>query len=291
MKNVFNNSELAHTWANTTQKSGRSNSMFFEQDGEFSKIYSYGKHFCIGATGSLRTKDDKFLNFTFLNSNSYSTTTAKHQNHVRRAVNDITFRLPFPNNRFEIEYLGIIVTTMKEQIEQLLKAQLKARSTTHNYVQAMGLVKTIGDLCEYFELENYVYSENCLLASQQVENINENKTVREQAKKEREQAKKDKQAIKERENLTNWLNGTYHSQLYNLPVYLRFIEDNKTIQTSHGATVPTREALTMLNKLRNNVECIGERIGNYTIQKVTLDYVKIGCHVIDWSTINKFFSV
>ena len=153
MKNVFNNSELAHTWANTTQKSCRSNSMFFEQDGEFSKIYSYGKHFCLGASAFLQSKDGIFRNFTFLNSRTYSSSTARHQNHVRLAVNDITFRLPFPNNRFEIEYLGIIVTTMKEQIEQLLKAQLKARSTAHNYDQAMGLVKTIGDLCEYFELE------------------------------------------------------------------------------------------------------------------------------------------
>lgn len=284
MKNVFSNSELAHTWANTTQKSGRSGSMFFEQDGDFSKIYSYGKHFCLGASAFLQSKDGIFRNFTFLNNRSYSNTTAKHANHVRRAVNGITFHLPFPNNRFEIEYLGLIVTTMKEQIEDLFKAQLKARSTTYNYVEAFRLIHTIADLYQYFDIENYVYSENCLLASQQVENINATKTIREQAKKEREQ-------IKERENLANWLNGSYHQQLYNLPVYLRFIDDNKTIQTSHGATVPTREALTMLNKLRNNVDCIGQQIGNYTIQKITLDYIKIGCHVIEWSTINKFFNI
>ena len=284
MKNVFNNSELAHTWANTTQKSGRSGSMFFEQDGDFSKIYSYGRHFCLGASAFLQSKDGIFRNFTFLNNKTYSNTTAKHANHVRRAVNDITFHLPFPNNRFEIEYLGLIVTTMKEQIENLFKTQLKARSTTHNYSEAMSLIKTIADLYQYFDIDNYVYSEDCLLAIDQVETIEDTKTVREQAKKERAE-------LKERENLTNWLNGSYHGQLYNLPVYLRFIDENKTIQTSHGANVPTREALSMLNKLRNNVECIGERIGDYTIQKVTLDYVKIGCHVIEWETINRFFSI
>lgn len=284
MKNVFNNSELAHTWANTTQKSGRSNSMFFEQDGDFSKIYSYGKHFCLGVSAFLQSKDGIFRNFTFLNNRTYSNTTAKHAIHVRRAVSGITFYLPFPNNQFHLEYLGLIVTTMKEQIENLLKAQLKARSTTHNYSEAMNLVKTIGDLNQYFDIENYVYSENCLIASQQVESIVATKTAREQAKKERD-------ALKERENLANWLNGSYHGQLYNLPVYLRFVDDNKTIQTSHGAKVPTREALTMLNKLREGQDCIGQNIGNYTIQKVTLDYVKIGCHVIEWNTINKFFNI
>ena len=45
MKNVFNNRQLAHVWANQSQDTGRNanGSMFFESD----TIYSYGRHYAM----------------------------------------------------------------------------------------------------------------------------------------------------------------------------------------------------------------------------------------------------
>ena len=45
MKNIFTNSELAHTYANQSQQSGRNSSGSFYFDGK--AIYSYGRHFPI----------------------------------------------------------------------------------------------------------------------------------------------------------------------------------------------------------------------------------------------------
>lgn len=74
MKTVFNNSDLAHKFAQQLQHEGRSGSMFFEG----SKMYSYGRHFCLA----------HFINpeTVLINSRSYSMTTSRHQSITRQAL-------------------------------------------------------------------------------------------------------------------------------------------------------------------------------------------------------------
>jgi hypothetical protein len=280
MKTVFSNhSEVCHIWANNRDLNaiGRASNIFFEGD----KIYSYGRHFILAK---------KFIYegrvITFLNTKSYSNSTSKHQNHLRQAVNGLTFSINFPNNsNFEIGHLGQVRRDLEEEIKSLIKKQLRARSNDY-YIEAVNakasLITRLNECfpdivapINLFEIEGY--RKSSLYAA----NLRNNK-------EEREQAKKAKKAEKEKEYLSQWLNGTWNGQLYNLPIYLRFNGDY--IETSHGAKVPLKESLILLNDIREGKDCKGIKIGNYTVIETTLDYIKIGCHVISWNVINEFFN-
>jgi hypothetical protein len=280
MKTVYSShSEVCHIWANNTDLNaiGRASNIFFEGD----KIYSYGRHFILGK---------KFIHegreITFLNAKSYSNSTLKHQNHLRQAVNGLTFSINFPNNsNFEIGHLGQVRRDLEEEIKSLIKKQLRARSNDYCIREINSKAFLITSLNEcfpdivapinLFEIEGY--RESSLYAA----NLRNNK-------EEREQAKKAKKAEKETEYLNQWLNGTWNGQLYNLPIYLRFNGDY--IETSHGAKVPLKESLILLNDIREGKDCKGIKIGTYTVIETTLDYIKIGCHVIKWEIINEFFN-
>jgi hypothetical protein len=279
MKTVFSNhSEVCHVWANNTDLNaiGRASNIFFEGD----KIYSYGKHFILAK---------RFIHegrvITFLNAKSYSNSTSKHQNHLRKAVNGLNFSINFPNNScFELGHLGQVRRDLEDEIKGLIKKQLRARSNDYYIREVNSKAFIITSLNECFpDIVNPInlfeikdYQKAYLYAA----NLRNNK-------EEREQAKQAKKVEKEKEYLTQWLNGTYNGQLYNLPVHLRLIGDN--IETSHGAKVPTLQAFKLLRDIREGKDCKGVKIGNYTVIETTLDYIKIGCHVISWNIINEFF--
>jgi len=279
MKTVFSNhSEVCHVWANNTDENtiGRASNIFFEGN----KIYSYSRYFILGR---------RFIHnnrvITFLNTKRYSNSTSKHQNHLRQAVNGLTFSINFPNNsNFEISHLGQIRRDLEEEIKGLIKKQLRARSNDYYIREVNSKCALIDNLNECFpEIVNPInmfeiegYREASLYARDLTNN-----------REQREQARKEKQAIQEQKYLNQWLNGSWSGQLYNLPVYLRF--NDNYIETSHGAKVPTLAAFKLLKDIREGKDCKGIKIGNYTVIETTLDYVKIGCHVIKWEIINEFF--
>jgi hypothetical protein len=280
MKTVYSShSEVCHVWANNTDVNaiGRASNIFFEGD----KIYSHGRHFILGK---------KFIHegrvITFLNTKRYSNSTSKHQNHLSQAANGLTFSINFPNNScFEIGHLGQVRRDLEEEIKGLIKKQLRARSNDYYIREVNSKAFLITSLNECFPdivapinlFEIQGYREDSLYARDLTNN-----------REQREQAKKAKKAEKEKEYLTQWLNGSWNGQLYNLPVYLRFNGDY--IETSHGAKVPNLQAFKLLNDIRQGKDCKGVKIGNYTVIDTTLDYVKIGCHVIKWEIINEFFN-
>jgi hypothetical protein len=280
MKTVFSNhSEVCHVWANNTDLNaiGRASNIFFEGG----KIYSYGRHFILGK---------KFIHegreITFVNSNSYSVSTRKHQGHLNKAVNGLTFAINFPNNsNFEIGHLGQVRRDLEEEIKGLIKKQLRARNNDYYIREVNQKAFLITSLSEcfpnivapinLFEIEGYRE------ASIYARDLTNNREQREEAKK----AKKQEQ---EQKFLSQWLDGTWNGQLYNLPIHLRLSDG--IIETSHGAKVPLKESLILLNDIREGKDCKGTRIGNYTVIETTLDHVKIGCHVIGWNVINQFFN-
>lgn len=78
MKKVFENSELAHVWANQLQDEGRNSGGTFYFRNE--TIYSYGSHFPIASIFN----EDTVL----MTSRSYSMTTNQHQRKVYSAVSN-----------------------------------------------------------------------------------------------------------------------------------------------------------------------------------------------------------
>jgi len=280
MKTVYSNhSEVCHVWANNRDLNtiGRASNIFFEGD----KIYSYGKHFILGK---------KFIYeggvITFLNTKSYSNSTSNHLNHLRQAVNGLTFSINFPNNScFEIGHLGQVRRDLEEEIKSLIKKQLRARSNDSYISSANSKETLINELAYLFpeivtpiditKIEGY---EQALFHAQTILNTYV----------EREQTKQVKKVEQEQKYLNQWLNGSWNGQLYNLPIYLRF--NDNYIETSHGAKVPILQAFKLLRDIREGKDCKGVKIGNYTLIETTLDHVKIGCHVISWNVINEFFN-
>jgi hypothetical protein len=280
MKTVYSNhSEVCHVWANNTDENaiGRASNIFFEGD----KIYSYGRHFILGKKFTHEGRE-----ITFLNAKSYSNSTSKHQNHLRSAVNGLTFAINFPNNScFEIGHLGQVRRDLEEEIKGLIKKQLRAKSSNEYIISVHRKADLIKELFYYFpfivspinltEIENY---EQACLHAQNLANSREK----------REEAKQARKVEQEQKYLNQWLNGSWNGQLYNLPIYLRF--NDNYIETSHGAKVPTLQAFKLLRDIRDGKDCKGVKIGNYTVIETTLDYVKIGCHIIKWEIINEFFN-
>lgn len=87
MAEVFSNSMVAHIWAQQRQPYGRSNNgnFYFERE----TLYSYGTHFPVGIFAGPGGP-------VFLNSDSYSISTAKHKNDAWEAVRHIPERHYLP---------------------------------------------------------------------------------------------------------------------------------------------------------------------------------------------------
>ena len=80
----MNNSTVAHNFAHNSQTGLNGSNLFFEHNSDGSRtIYSYGYHFGIA---HIPTPESETVYFTL---NNYSNTTAKHINHVWRAVNHL----------------------------------------------------------------------------------------------------------------------------------------------------------------------------------------------------------
>lgn len=74
----MNNSMVAHLWANEQKESANGSNFYF--DG--ASIYSYGRHFEVGRIVRNKRSEKAYL----INEESYSNSTAKHQNKIRQAI-------------------------------------------------------------------------------------------------------------------------------------------------------------------------------------------------------------
>jgi hypothetical protein len=168
MKTRFqSNTELANVWAMQTQSHGKGNNIFFEYD----TAYSYGHHY-IAAKFVMANNGEKVC---FVNSRHYSPTTAKHVGKLFNAVPDgiKVFRVPLPRV-FDIEQLPTIIKVMKEKVEEHLKKQSNARTSTIGMYIANKLINDIKEFCGLFGLpipntcdfKNYKQAEEKVLTIQ-----------------------------------------------------------------------------------------------------------------------------
>jgi hypothetical protein len=283
MKTVFSNSMLCHTWANQLQNFGKGSSMYFEGN----TIYSYGSHYEIAQVIEAPNLTKVF----FVNSNGYSNTTAKHTNHVWRAIPDNfpVFKIPFKirssyysgsrTHSFKVEYLTEIINAMLLDVENTLTQQINARTYFGYFSAACQKFDDIVNISELFNLPVPVRPSNFLEAQIKAEHLRETQSIR-------EEKKQSKELQKNLELLAKWLNHEYNGQLYNIPVHLRVSKDGKLIETTKGAKVDFSAALRLLSKLRNSEDVNGYKIDGFTVLENNHKSVKIGCHQIDWQIIN-----
>lgn len=93
------------------------------------------------------------------------------------------------------------------------------------------------------------------------------------------------------EQLSKWQAGEIHRLPgdYSLPVYLRYIENGKRVQTSKGAVVPTRAALALWARYTSAEDITGADIAGFTVNTADGETVKIGCHLLRVDILRTFF--
>jgi hypothetical protein len=281
MKTVFQTiPDCIHVYFQFTQNTGRCGNVFFDGN----TLYSYGRHFELA----------KLVNGTlFVNTQSYSNSTSKHQNYCLRSINNDrvnkVVRLDFGRGVFDPYSISNIHYIKANWYKNASRgkgfkdlAQIEYHFKQLQILETEGLIKI--DLSRFdFNLIEALD----LLKERRAKQLEINRASEARREARREAQKRYQQAT-EGEKLAAWLKGETSTTFYALDkVYLRVRANS--IETTKGARVPLRDGLRLLEKIRAGVDVTGEKIASYQVTRVTLDHVQIGCHKIEFSTINELF--
>jgi len=283
-----NHNEVAHFWANQSQTEGKAGNIFFEGK----SIYSYGKHFEIARIVTAPNKMECVL-FT---TRDYSVSTTHHKSIVWRAINQKMFTVPsFDNTKENID-------TYLKKIVELQAKQTRAKS--NNYGDDLNdTINEAFDYCNYFRIKSIAIRKWVTLKDdKQLFSPAELKKIKDQQAKFLLQKKAERQAKELRlqnqkaeflAELEKWKNGEIERCPYNwqfpTDTLLRISDDR--IQTSKGAEITVKCALRLWNALKTNTADNMVLDNNYTVNDVNPSFIKIGCHQIPMSEINRIAQI
>ena len=287
----MNNSTVAHNFAHNSQTGLNGSNLFYEHNANGSRtIYSYGYHFGIA---HIPTPESETVYFTMDN---YSNTTAKHINHVWRAVShmdivycplDITeyFRYGKPTKKA----IKRSLEWFERQISETASKHINARK--YSYLDSIySLIKKLETFANAFKCKHLltgkarkaIYNEynreqiqSLYFSPYQIEAHKQRK--RNEAERQKRNEAKRIKAFKAFE--CNYLNTN--------ATYLRL--KGETIETSKGIKLnDMKQAQTLFNiaercKRSNKPFTEHIRVMQYTLNKVTENgTIKIGCHTIPY---------
>jgi hypothetical protein len=287
-----NNEQLAHLYASGNVDAASANNFYFE----FGKLYSYGSHFCIAR----RLGRDVFAYTT----RTYGPATSKHLAYARRALSHATvWHVEDPaasatDNKAAavsevMRLLDEAGTTrrIKDETRDRLRGQaLNVAEQFNGYLAAMPEGEREG--VPPFDLEDAGF-----IALRE---------AREAAKRAEEEAKekaRQQAAMSQAERLQSWLAGeNVHGSMHALPVALRLANKdpegkrgNDVIQTSHGASIPVRDALALWPLIEDvragrmdagNASRMVRRVGVYDFGEFdALGGLRVGCHTITYEAL------
>jgi hypothetical protein len=277
MKKVFQNSELAHAFAQQSQDEGRNSngSFYFRRE----TLYSYGSHFpiCKFVTND---KGERALLFT---ERTYSNTTAKQISLTRNATSQ--FNKVYCNNPENTHYdnfnawlkqAEIISTKLAKAKKPILylnelgyisnKANVYASFFGINLPENLTTILSIKDKSQYLE---YAEKQSILLAEKlRLQKLAEKKKFKESFKK--------------------WQNFEI-PYLYGRIDYDFLRLNNDRIDTTQGVQIPVEIAKKLYNKIVTNAINVGDKILNYEITSIGNE-IKIGCHTFKKSYLLQFGS-
>lgn len=291
MKTVFDSAQCAHVWAQQRQPSGRNarGSLFF--DGPTS--YSYGSHFPL-ATFTGRTDPATGRQLVLFNSTSYSSSTAKHQRHVRHALTGLPVRVVSAGASATAsgrEVLAVIVAEYGALLEQAARSKKYTAwllGQAHAKKADGELIATAYDLpAPAWPTFDRDAIKARLAAQAKAAREIKAKRAKEQAAKQAEQL-----AIFRRHECRQvpYSNGT---------VYLRVSRDGATVETSRGAAVPASCAaevwrlVTVCRKSAHGMDftTLGNRpvrLGQFELTSISPEGdLRAGCHYIAFSEVQR----
>jgi hypothetical protein len=265
MKKVFNNSELAHKFAEQTQYEGRnSNGSFFFDN---CTIYSYGRHFPIAKVYTNQRGVEALL-FTF---RTYSNTTSKQISITKAATRQYKRVYCYNPEMSHTDNFKAWLNLAEIQAEKLLKAK-----KPEIYISELGrLSNQANEYADFFDIEIPDILKMVLSIKDKKENL-EYMAKRSEIIKVN-QAKKLKEDKKEfKEQITKWFN--YETQRIYAKYKFDFLRvNNERIETTQAVQIPIEIAKRLYNKIKANNLRVGEQILNYRVEQ-TDDIIKIGCH-------------
>ena len=287
----MNNSTVAHNFAHNSQTGLNGSNLFFEHNANGSRtIYSYGYRFGIAHIPNAQS------NTVYFTMASYSNTTAKHINHVWRAVShmniiycplDITEYFMF--GKLNKNGIKRSLKWFEREIAETASKHINARK--YSYLpELVSLLSNLETFVNAFKCKNLltgkarkaIYNgynteqiEALYFSPYQIEAHKQRKANEAERKKKRE-AKQIK-AFKAFE--CDYLNTN--------ATYLRL--NGETIETSRGVKLNDMKQAQTLFNIAQTCKQMGKpfekhlRVMQYTLNKITENgTIKIGCHTIPY---------
>lgn len=278
MRTVTNSREVYHWWANQAQSNARNSSDSVSFSGD--TAYSYGTP--IGRIVRNAQGERAYL----VSTRSYSTTTAKHQSYLRRAIpyGATVFHVPEVgaggwNQSREWTHVDYLANYRQEIEAEGLKAQRARKYGDFHLSRQHALMEEADAYCRFYGLAEQfgpVVLEELRIRQLQAE--------RRLAEREREEnARRDAQRRQDYEEIAEQWKAGEQVVAYGYPdVLLRVNPDNpEEIETSKGAHVPMHHARRLFDAWLGGTAGAGDRVGHYTVARVDGDEaIQIGCHHI-----------
>jgi hypothetical protein len=279
MKNLKNNSTVAHEFFYNNYQEGKSSSFWFEQIGNVKKIYSYSS--CIG--GWFIDQEIFFYYSPF-----YSSTTSKHQSLMLGAMpyNLKTFKVgSFINRYTDLEsLLNESINFEKENLKDLFNKQIKAKK--YVYFTKNSFEQLHSKLIEINELDKAKDFFTWFKTSFDFDLININSEKR----KKFLQAEKERNKRNQEEKINKFL--SYDSNFIRLDFELLRLKKNNLniVETSKNVEIPKDVLLRYWNQWNNNELKQGSKILNFSVSSVSDSQIVIGCHKFKKTYVNQFIN-
>lgn len=265
MKTVFNNSELAHIYANQRQQHGRNSNGSFYFEGK--TIYSYGGHFPIA---KIITNDNglECMLFTY---RTYSNTTAKQISILRSATRQYKkIYCHTPSTNHSSNFASWL------QLSEHQAAKLQKAKKPELYLNELSRLNN--EVFEYAQFFNLAIPPT-LLAVLSIKDKSENLEYMSKKailiKEEKKQADKiQKQEFKEAIN--KWFNGETQRLYKRCNIDFLRVNENR-VETTQAVQIPIEIAKRLHSKIKSNTLKVGESLLSYRVDQVG-DIIKIGCH-------------
>lgn len=298
VKQVFTNSQVCHVWASQTQSTGRNsnNSIWFEGD----TIYSYGRHFPMAR---VYTKPDG-NKFVLTSSKSYSVTTSGHMSDLRSAISHIaSIAVPYPTSLYESANEECLLDRVASMIVGIFNGRCQYsghleksewnenKSAIERAIDDVNAYRKMrdGDKAETFALDNETMQLLEVIETQKKEKYDAKQAEKRIAQKiaadkyevEREERRKEYATeIELWETRANTKDIPYDIVPRDYD-RIRIKANGTDVETMRGAEVPLSHAVRLLNLAQQGRVKVGDRVGHFTVDKITDETLTIGCHTIN----------
>ena len=282
--------EVAHRFAH---QSGRGNAargfnMFYDGD----TIYSYGAHFPIARIVKF---DGATPDVVLMTTETYSVSTSKHCTIVRRAISHMP--------KFYVENVransadahAANADAMADGMAQCLERCAKRRNAAYaemDLARADEVRSAHADYCAMFNVERAPLSMPDNIADIR-KALDVRRTEQRAAEHARKVERERKAAAELAEKLPRWRAGENISLPYTGSGVYMLRVNGDTIETSGHARFPVADAVRafpLLCKLRERgtvTDGGGVRLGMYSVDHISADGVRAGCHFIKWDEVER----